>query len=262
MSRILVVEPSASICTHVSALLDVFTCPTAEVIPASFAPKVVVFAVKPQVLPEVVPAYRRYADPNTTFLSVAAGAPMAFFRQHLGKQSVIVRAMPNTPAAVGRGMSIVYTDGHTTADQRAACQSLLEATGHVAWVDDEELIHAASAVSSSGPAYVFLLAECLAEAGVAVELPADLATEISRVTVAGSGALLERSELPAGQLRKDVTSQGGMTAEALAVLMGDDGLRPLFRKAVAAAAQRSRELGRYQPSRGRRSRFDSRSIPQ
>jgi len=155
---------------------------------------------------------------------------------------VVVRAMPNTPAAVGRGMSVVYADPMASKDQRRDCAKLLEAVGRVAWVDDEELLHAVTAVSGSGPAYVFLLVECLARAGVEAGLPEALAAELAYTTVVGSAALLEGSEEPPGRLRENVTSPGGTTRAALDVLMADDGLQPLMTTAVAAAARRSREL--------------------
>lgn len=212
---------------------------------AGFAPEVVVFAVKPQMTDAIVPAYARFAGPGTVFLSIAAGRTIGYFAARLGAGAAIVRSMPNTPAAVRRGMSVGCANAAVSAAQRAVCADLLEAVGDVAWVADEGLIDAVTAVSGSGPAYVFLLAECLAQAGVAVGLPADLAARLARATVSGSGELLRLSSEPAATLRQNVTSPGGTTAAALAVLMdAEGGLSPLMRKAVAAAAARSRELAR------------------
>ena len=207
----------------------------------TFAPDVVVFATKPQSMEKLLPAYRRFTGRGTLFLSIAAGKTIAFFEQHLGAVPVI-RAMPNTPAQIGRGITAACPNRHVDAAQRALAESLLSAVGEVGWVDDEALIDAVTAVSGSGPAYVFLLAECLAEAGAAAGLPRDLAMRLARATVSGAGELLHRSSESAATLRQNVTSPGGTTQAALNVLMAEDGLGPLLTKAVAAAARRSREL--------------------
>ena len=207
----------------------------------TFKPDVIVFATKPQVMDAAVPAYRRLASEGTLFVSIAAGKTIGFFEKHLGPVAVI-RAMPNTPAQVGRGISVACANGKVEADQRALAERLLSSVGEVGWVDDEALIDAVTAVSGSGPAYVFLLAECLAAAGEAVGLPKDLAMQLARATVSGAGELLHQSKESAAKLRQNVTSPGGTTLAALNVLMADDGLRPLMIKAVEAAARRSREL--------------------
>ena len=150
--------------------------------------------------------------------------------------------MPNTPAAIARGITVAVPSTHVGAAQRELANRLLMATGAVEWIADEALMDAVTAVSGSGPAYVFLLAESLARAGAAAGLPADLAERLARATVAGSGELLHLSPLPASTLRENVTSPGGTTAAALAVLMGEQGLDPILQKAVAAATRRSREL--------------------
>jgi pyrroline-5-carboxylate reductase len=211
-------------------------------LPASLKPDVIVFAVKPQALDDIAPGYRPYAEAGAVALSIAAGKTIAVFERHLGGRAAIVRTMPNTPAAVGRGITVACANGHVTAAQRALCQALLEAVGEVAWVEDEALLDPVTAVSGSGPAYVFLLIECLAEAGIAAGLPADLAQRLARATVIGSGELARLSDETAAQLRKNVTSPGGTTAAALEVLMGERGLRELMTRAVAAATRRSREL--------------------
>jgi pyrroline-5-carboxylate reductase len=191
---------------------------------------------------DVARHYRRFATPETVFLSIAAGKTLAFFSRQLGAEAAIVRAMPNTPAAIGRGITVACPNPYASAVQIALCDRLLAAAGEVAWVDDEALIDAVTAVSGSGPAYVFLLIECLAKAGIAAGLPADLAVRLARATVAGSGELARLSSEPAEVLRQNVTSPGGTTRAALDVLMAADGLETLMRKAVAAAAARSREL--------------------
>jgi pyrroline-5-carboxylate reductase len=207
---------------------------------SGFRPDIVVFAVKPQGMDAIVPAYRGVCQ-GAVVLSIAAGRTIGFFESHLGDIAV-VRAMPNTPAAVGRGITAACPNGRVSAAQRMACQSLLEAVGDAVWVDDEGLIDAVTAVSGSGPAYVFLLIECMTRAGIEQGLPEDVAEKLARATVAGSGELARQSDEPAGVLRQNVTSPGGTTAAALAVLMADDGLASLMSRAIAAAAARSREL--------------------
>ncbi len=203
---------------------------------------VVIIAVKPQVAPEAVPALKALIRPATVAVSVMAGKTMGFLESALSPESAIIRAMPNTPASIGRGITVAVPNRNVTAAQRALTDTLLRATGKVEWADDEALIDAVTAVSGSGPAYVFLLAEALARAGAAAGLPADLAERLARETVAGAGELLHRSPLPASTLRENVTSPNGTTAAALGVLMAPDGMDPLLEKAVAAAANRSREL--------------------
>jgi pyrroline-5-carboxylate reductase len=215
---------------------------SADALPADLVPEVVVFAVKPQVMAEIVPAYRRFVGPRTVFLSIAAGKTIRFFAGLLGGEAALVRAMPNTPAAVGRGITVCCAGPGTTAAQRELCGSLLEAVGEVAWVEDEALIDPVTAVSGSGPAYVFHLVEALAASGERAGLPAELAMRLARATVSGSGELLRQSADPAAKLRENVTSPNGTTHAALQVLMAKDGLTPLMEKAVAAATRRSREL--------------------
>jgi len=208
----------------------------------NYLPDVVTFAVKPQGMAAIVPDYARFARPGTVFLSIAAGRPIAFFEEHLGGNAAVVRSMPNTPAAVGRGITVACGNAHVTDDQRVMCQALLEAVGEVAWVDDEKLLDPVTAVSGSGPAYVFLLIETLAQAGVAAGLEPGLAEKLARATVTGSGELAHQSSDSAATLRENVTSPGGTTAAALDVLMAADGLLQLMTRAVDAATRRSREL--------------------
>jgi pyrroline-5-carboxylate reductase len=210
--------------------------------PTEAKPDIVVFAVKPQGLPDIAPSYAPLVRPGTVFLSIAAGRTVSFFESLLGAGAAVVRTMPNTPAAVGRGITAAYANPRVRDDQRALSQTLLEAVGEVVWVDDESLLDAVTAVSGSGPAYVFLLIECLAAAGVRAGLPEDTAMRLARATVTGSGELARLSEETAETLRRNVTSPGGTTEAALKVLMADDGLQRLMDRAVAAATARSKEL--------------------
>jgi pyrroline-5-carboxylate reductase len=197
--------------------------------------------VKPQSAAEAIPPLKPMIGASTVVVSIMAGRTLQFIAGALDAPCALVRAMPNTPAAIGRGITVAVPRDINWA-QRKLADRLLRATGTVEWTDDEALMDAVTAVSGSGPAYVFLLAEALAEAGVASGLPPSLAAKLARETVAGSGELLHRSELDAAVLRQNVTSPGGTTAAALEVLMGKDGLTQLMRKAVAAATKRSREL--------------------
>lgn len=201
----------------------------------------IVVAIKPQVAPEVMPALSPYVGSSTVVVSIMAGRTLRFLEQAL-PPAAIVRAMPNTPAAIGRGITVAVGNSRVSASQRELVDALLSAVGMVEWTGDEGLMDAVTALSGSGPAYVFLLAETMARAGVAAGLPAELAGKLARATVAGSGELLHRSPLDAAILRQNVTSPGGTTAAALEVLMANDGLEPLLTRAIAAATARSREL--------------------
>jgi pyrroline-5-carboxylate reductase len=207
-------------------------------------PAVMIVAIKPQVMDEVFPPLGKLAGKDTVVLSIAAGRTIAGFEKYLPKGTAVIRSMPNTPASIGRGITVAVPNAHVTAAQRTACDGLLRAIGEVAWVDDEGLIDAVTAVSGSGPAYVFYLAECLAEAGVKAGLAPELAQKLARWTVSGAGELLHRSDLGAATLRENVTSKGGTTFAALHVLMRPDGLAKLMTEAVAAATKRSRELAK------------------
>jgi pyrroline-5-carboxylate reductase len=201
----------------------------------------IVIAVKPQNAPEVLPILAPFVGPATVVLSIMAGRTLQFLGQAF-PDAALVRAMPNTPAAIGRGITVAVGNARVAADQHTLVHRLLSAVGAVEWVDDEALMDAVTALSGSGPAYVFLLAEAMARAGIAAGLPPALAAKLARATVAGSGELLHRSPLEAATLRQNVTSPGGTTAAALDVLMSKDGLDPLLTKAIAAATRRSREL--------------------
>ncbi len=211
-------------------------------LPEGFVPDVVVLAVKPQVMDSALPEYRALARRGTVFLSIAAGKTIAYFEKTLGEGAVVVRSMPNTPAAIGRGMTVAVPNARVTAAQTALCDALLRAVGDVAWIEDEALLDPVTALSGSGPAYVFLLVEAMAKAGEASGLPADLAMRLARATVSGAGELLNQSPQPAADLRKAVTSPNGTTQAALEVLMAEDGVQPVMTAAIAAATRRSREL--------------------
>lgn len=241
-ATVTVVEPAGGAAADAAREAGVDVLASARDVPPDLAPAVVLFAVKPQVMDEVVPSYGGFVGPDTAFLSIAAGKTIASFERHLGAGAAIVRAMPNTPASVGRGITVLCANANATPDQRTACGELLAAVGAVAWVEDEGLMDAVTGVSGSGPAYVFLLIECLAQAGIDAGLPADLAALLARATVSGAGELARLSDESAANLRHNVTSPGGTTQAALEVLMAEDGLGHLMSRAVAAATKRSAEL--------------------
>ena len=206
------------------------------------APDVLVLAVKPQIMNSVLSEVAAIAGPKTAILSIAAGRTVASIATHFPAGAHIVRAMPNLAAEVGRGITAAYANPQVTTAQHDLCHALLQAVGEVAWIEDESFMDAVTAVSGSGPAYVFYLTECLAKAAEAGGLPPELAATLARATVTGAGELLHRSPLPTAQLREHVTSPGGTTAAGLSVLMRGPGLKDLIQETVAAAAKRSREL--------------------
>jgi pyrroline-5-carboxylate reductase len=206
------------------------------------AASTLVVALKPQMFRQAGPALKAFVAPATLVVSIMAGTTIASISEVCGGS--VVRAMPNTPAAIGRGITVAVAANNVSSAQRAVADALLRATGSVEWIDDENLMDAVTAVSGSGPAYVFLLAEELARAGVEAGLPVELATKLARETVSGSGELLHRSQEASATLRQNVTSPGGTTAAALEVLMGPDGMQPLLIRAVAAATRRSKELAK------------------
>ena len=201
----------------------------------------IVIAVKPQTAPEAVPPLAACVGKTTLVLSIMAGRTIGFLERSL-PGAAVVRAMPNTPAAIGRGISVAIANARISTTQRKLASELLAAIGKVEWAGDESLMDAVTALSGSGPAYVFLLAEAMASAGIAAGLPPALATRLAQETVAGSGELLHRSSSSAATLRQNVTSPGGTTAAALDVLMGPGGFDELLTRAIAAATRRSREL--------------------
>jgi len=204
------------------------------------APDLVFLAIKPQVMAEVAPAYGRFG--GAAFVSVAAGVTCASLRDWLGADAGIIRTMPNTPAAIGEGMMVSFANPHVTAAQKAAVDGLLSASGQTGWIEDEGLMDAVTAISGSGPAYVFHFIECLSQSAVDLGLAPDLAQKLALQTVAGAGLLARGSETSPGVLREQVTSPGGTTAAALDVFMGR--LGPLIDQATTAARDRGAELGR------------------
>lgn len=237
-----VVEPEAAARDRLSALGVDAVADAAAALAGEQVPDLVLFAVKPQIMDEVAGAYRGLAGGSTVFLSIAAGKTTAYFARLLGADAALVRAMPNTPAQIGRGITALFATGAVNDSGRALAERLMAAVGDVVWLDDETLMDAVTAVSGSGPAYVFYLIECLAGAGRDAGLTGDMAAHLATATVAGAAELARVSAEPAEVLRQQVTSPGGTTAAALEVLMGDGGLEDLMVRAVAAAAKKSRDL--------------------
>ena len=209
----------------------------------------IVLAVKPQMMDDAIAGLGNMKHADCAYLSIAAGISTGWLKQRLGDAAIVIRAMPNTPAAIGKGITALYADAPYQASNQAPNQArnlasqLLAAVGQVVHVQDEALMDGVTALSGSGPAYVFLLVEAMTEAGIKAGLPDDLAAELAKATVCGAGALMAAVDTAPAILRENVTSKGGTTAAALAVLMADDGLASLMTKAVAAAKARSIELG-------------------
>ncbi len=210
-------------------------------IPAGFKPQVIVFAVKPQALAGMVQDYKAYA--GALFVSIAAGKPIAFFEKHLGASAKIIRSMPNTPAAIGKGITVACANKNVSGAEKDQAAKLLGAVGEVLWVEKEQLLNPVTALSGSGPAYIFLLIETLTKAGIHVGLEAGMAEKLARQTVIGSAALAEEeASTPAVTLRQNVTSPGGTTEAALKTLMAHPGIQELFDRALKAATKRAEEL--------------------
>ena len=235
-----VVEPNAAATVAFSGRVRVV--PGIAEIPTGFAPAAVILATKPQEAPAVLPLLAGLVAAAPVFISIMAGRSIGGMRAALGDGARVIRAMPNTPAAIRQGFTVACAGPAVDAAQHALATRLLTAIGEAAWVDDERLIDPVTAVSGGGPAYVFLLAEVMEAAAVAQGLPADLARRMARATVSGSGNLLAASDLPAAVLRANVTSPKGTTERALGVLMAPDAWPGLMARAIAAATARSREL--------------------
>jgi len=236
--KIVVLEPQPAKSIKALARRGLKLNPRGKAAPAA----VIVIAVKPQIAPEAVPPLAPYVGKGTLVISIMAGRTIGFLEMNLPAGAAIVRAIPNTPAAIGRGISGAVGNAKVSPRQRKQASDLLAAIGSVEWVSDETLMDAVTAVSGSGPAYVFLLAEAMAQAGIAAGLPPALAARLARETVAGAGELLARSDLDAATLRQNVTSPGGTTAAALGILMGPGGFDALLTQAIAAATRRGKEL--------------------
>jgi pyrroline-5-carboxylate reductase len=238
-ARLVVFEPQPSAALSALAARGLRLNPAPEAVDAATA---IVVAVKPQIAADALATIAPRVQAGSLVVSIMAGRTLAFLQSALPGKAAVVRAMPNTPAAIGRGITVAVANAHLADRQRELAHRLLAATGAVEWVENEGLMDAVTAVSGSGPAYVFLLAECLARAGIAAGLPAGLAERLAHATVAGSGELMARSSAGATALRQAVTSPGGTTAAALEILMAPNGLSALMEAAVAAATRRSREL--------------------
>ncbi len=238
---IVVVEPDAAAAGKVR---ERYGTTVMDDVPRNVDPSTIVFAVKPQTMDEIADACSGIVNRQTLAVSIVAGKTISWFESRFGAGTPVVRTMPNTPAAIGRGITALVANRHVSPEGRGAAQALLAGIGETVWLDDESLMDAVTALSGGGPAYVFLLIETLTRAGVASGLPEAIASRLALHTVAGAGELaLTADETPA-ELRRNVTSPGGTTLEALCVLMAEDGLQPLFDRAIAAATHRSRELGR------------------
>ena len=239
LSSAVVVDPSAEAAKLVGAGVTVVA--SVADIPHGFAPEAVVLAVKPQMAREALPAYARFAG-RAVFISIMAGKTLHAISAMLGVKAAVVRAMPNTPAAVRQGITVAVAGVHVSPHQQALANELLAATGQISWVGDEALLDPVTAISGGGPAYVFLLTELLEQAGLDQGLPRDLARQLARQTIIGSAALLAASDEDAANLRIAVTSPKGTTEQALAVLRADDAWPKSFAAAIQAATERSRSL--------------------
>lgn len=240
---LVIVEPNPGVIgTHGLDLEGAVIAGDGDALDPGLRPRAVVFAVKPQIIPDTAAAFARFATTATVFLTIVAGKRIAFFEDRLGRAAPVIRAMPNTPASVGRAISVACANSHASDSDSELCAALLGAFGEVVWIENEDWIDAVTAVSGSGPAYAFHLVECMARAGEQAGLPAGLAMRLARAAVSGAGELLFTSPDAAALLRAKVTSPGGTTEAALEVLMGEGGLEALMTAAVAAAARRSREL--------------------
>ncbi|MCO5160409.1 MAG: pyrroline-5-carboxylate reductase [Mesorhizobium sp.] len=240
--EVFVVEPNEALRARAAELGALAGASAAEV-PPETAPTLVIFAVKPQVMRDVVPAYQRFANMGATYLSIAAGTRTAVFEEILGAAAAVVRCMPNTPAAVGKGMMVTFANPNVTKEANAFVADLLSASGEVASIADEDLMDAVTAVSGSGPAYIFHFIECLTAAAESAGLPAETAKLLAIQTVYGAACLAKESSETPTRLREQVTSPNGTTAAALSVLMGEERMKNLLTEAVEAARRRSVELG-------------------
>ena len=209
------------------------------------APSVVILAIKPQLAVDVLPPIALLAAPETLVVSLMAGVSINTMSDLLGGEAAFVRTMPNTPAAIGEGMTALYASSGTQGSQKAAAEALLGAVGQTVWLDSEKALDAVTAISGSGPAYLFHMVEALAAAAVNLGLPQDVAARLAMQTVIGSATMLREDDADPRQLRVNVTSPGGTTEAALDVLMGDTGgLVDLMRRATQAAAARAAELAK------------------
>lgn len=241
--EITIVEPNLDLANEIFSKISIKPVASRDELPAEFKPDFIFLAVKPQIATDAISPYAAFSSAGATFVSIMAGKTISSLEAILGDAASIVRVMPNTPAAIGRGMSVGCANSNTSPGAIKAITKMLQAVGKVAWVDDEKLMDAVTAVSGSGPSYIFLLVEALSHAGVMAGLSVELADQLARETVSGSGELLNQSPDSATTLRKNVTSPGGTTAAALDVLMAKGGMKDLMVAAIDAATKRSAELG-------------------
>ncbi len=239
-SDIIVIEPDNRAVDRLTSK-GITCCLSFEDLPSDYNPDVVLFAVKPQILDKVVPIYSVFLE-NVVFISIAAGKTISYLERLLGNTAAIARVMPNTPAAIGRGASGAFANDNVTPTQRTICSDLIQAVGKLYWLEREDQIDVVTAISGSGPAYVFLLSECLTQAGKKFGLPEELAEQLAQATVSGSGELLDQSREPPAILRQSVTSPGGTTEAALDFLMRENRLNGLMEEAIKRAIKRSKEL--------------------
>ncbi len=240
--RINVVEPNADQAKMLKNRYGVSVASSVQALSLDAAPDAVILAVKPQAMEAALKDYRPFVAEGTAFISIAAGKTLDFFLRHLGEEAAIIRAMPNLPSTVQQGATVLCASSAVTDTQRQLASFLFDAVGLAGWVEEEALLDAATALSGSGPAYVFLLAEAMLEAGIALGLPPQLANRFARQTLQGSATMLAQAEESPHVLREHVTSPGGTTEAALRVLMREGGVRSLILEAMQAAATRSREL--------------------
>jgi pyrroline-5-carboxylate reductase len=216
--------------------------PDLKSLPKEYIPDLVIFAVKPQMIPNILPSYKHFSAEGCLFLSIAAGINLDYYHKVLGEEAHVVRAMPNLPVTVGQGMAVLVTRSSLSEEQRLLVSSVFEVSGKAMWLEKESLIDVVTAISGSGPAYFFRLIECLAAAGVANGLPPEVAMSLARQTAVGAGAMLDQLPDTATELRVRVTSPGGTTAAALSAFDENGGLAKLTLKAVRAAIHRAQEL--------------------
>ena len=239
---LLIVEPNKNLSSEIFANFNLRCLTSANDLPKELNPRVILFAVKPQVMDEVICNYSKFYHPNTVFISIAAGKTIEYFQKGLSNNAAIIRAMPNTPAAVQRGITVACPNKFVLKPELHLAESLLASTGIVEWVEDEQLMDAVTALSGGGPAYVFLLTEYLSHAGVEMGIPVKLSQQLARFTVSGAGELLHQSSEDVKKLRQNVTSPGGTTAEALKILMESSKWQKIISRALKAAKQKSKDL--------------------
>lgn len=234
-----VIDPSFE---HRSDALSIYR--NLDALPKYVKPEVIIFAIKPQKMDGALPAYAERFGKNPIYISIAAGTTLGALSLHFGEGTKVIRAMPNTPALVGAGITVMCPSPRIPPEAEDTATTLMEAIGSVAWIHDESLMDAVTALSGSGPAYVFLFLESLTEAGVQAGLPANMSRRLALQTILGSGILAEKTKEDFSTLRKNVTSPGGTTEAALSVLMDKDAFKKLMMKAFRKAAARSCELSK------------------